>query len=68
MKRLTALLVALPTVVMPTVVMPSLALAHQGDHSGLGLTHLLTEPDHLLVIAACVAVVALVVYKLRSRP
>ena len=63
MKRLTALLVALPTVVMPR-----LALAHAGDHSGLGLTHLIREPDHLVLIAACVAVVALVVYKLRSRP
>ena len=58
MKRLTALLVALPTV----------ALAHAGDHSGLSLTHLVREPDHLVVIAACVAVVALVVYKLWSRP
>jgi hypothetical protein len=58
MKRLTALLVTLPTVV----------LAHAGDHSGLGLAHLLTEPDHLMLIAACVAVVALLVYKLRSRP
>ena len=58
MKRLTVLLVTLPTVV----------LAHAGDHSGLGLTHLLTEPDHLVLIAACVAVVALLVYKLRSRP
>jgi hypothetical protein len=58
MKRLTALLVALPTV----------ALAHAGDHSGLGLTHLISEPDHLVLIAACVAVVALVVYKLWSRP
>ena len=63
MKRLTALLLALPTVVMP-----SLAHAHAGDHSGLGLTHLIRESDHLVVIAACVAVVALVVYKLRSRP
>ena len=58
MKRLTALLVALPTV----------ALAHAGDHSGLGLTHLISEPDHLVLIAACVAVVALVFYKLWSRP
>ena len=62
MKRLTALLLALPTVVLP-----SLAYAHAGDHSGLGLTHLIRESDHLVVIAACVAVVALVVYKLRSR-
>jgi hypothetical protein len=58
MKRLTAVLVALPT----------LAMAHAGDHTGLGLTHLLTEPDHLALIAALVAVVALVIYKLRSRP
>ena len=58
MKRLTALLLALPTV----------AYAHAGNHSGLGLTHLIREPDHLMLIAACVAVVALVVYKLWSRP
>lgn len=58
MKRLTALLLALPTV----------AYAHAGNHSGLGLTHLIREPDHLVLIAACVAVVALVVYKLWSRP
>ena len=58
MKRLTALLLALPTV----------AYAHAGNHSGLGLTHLIREPDHLVVIAACVAVVALVVSKLWSRP
>ena len=58
MKRLAALLLALPTV----------AYAHAGNHSGLGLTHLIREPDHLVLIAACVAVVALVVYKLRSRP
>ena len=58
MKRLTALLLALPTV----------AFAHAGDHSGLGLTHLIRQPDHLVLIAACVAVVALVVYKLWSRP
>ena len=57
MKRLTAVVVALPT----------LAMAHAGDHTGLGLTHLLTEPDHLALIAALVAVVALVIYKLRSR-
>ena len=58
MKRLTALLVTLPTD----------AYAHAGNHSGLGLTHLIREPDHLVLIAACVAVVALVVYKLWSRP
>ena len=58
MKRLAALLLALPTV----------AYAHAGNHSGLGLTHLIREPDHLMLIAACVAVVALVVYKLWSRP
>ena len=58
MKRLTALLVALPT----------LAMAHAGDHAGLGLTHLLTEPDHIALIAALGAVVALVIYQLRSRP
>ena len=58
MKRLTALLVALPT----------LAMAHAGDHAGLSLTHLLTKPDHMALIAALGAVMALVIYKLRSRP
>ncbi len=58
MKRLTAVLVALPT----------LAMAHAGDHIGLSLTHLMTESDHMALIAALVAVVALVIYKLRSRP
>ena len=57
MKRITALFAALP----------SSALAHAGDHSARGLTHLLTEPDHLALIAVLVGVAAWVVYKLWSR-
>lgn len=37
---------------------PSMALAHPGEHSGLvfgrSLVHLLTEPDHLAIIAVVV--------------
>ena len=40
---------------------PTLALAHPGDHSTMtfaqGMRHLLTEPDHLAMMAA-LAVVA----------
>jgi len=42
---------------------PSAALAHPGDHSHAGVTanlrHLLTEPDHLAMLAAAVLAVAL---------
>ena len=58
MKRLAALLLTLP----------SAALAHPGDHTGLGLRHLLTEPDHLAMLAAVVVVAAVILRKLRSRP
>lgn len=43
------------------------ALAHPGDHGAAGLMHLLTEPDHLAMIALAVAVVVLVAVKLRGR-
>jgi hydrogenase/urease accessory protein HupE len=57
MKRLTALLFTLPSV----------AMAHPGNHSDLGLRHLLTQPDHLAMLAAGIVVAIVVVYKLRSR-
>ncbi len=46
---------------------PSAALAHPGDHSHAGVLHLLSEPDHLAMIALGVAIVAYVAVKLRSR-
>lgn len=57
MKRLVAALTLLP----------SAALAHPGDHRTAGLWHLLTEPDHLAMIAAAAAVLGYAVWKLWSR-
>jgi len=47
---------------------PSAALAHQGDHSHSGPSHLLTQPDHLimLALAATAGVVAWIWF--RGRP
>ena len=55
MKRLTAVLSAIATP----------ALAHPGDHAATGLVHLLTEPDHLAILALAGLVVAFVVYRVR---
>ena len=55
MKRLTAVL----------LVTASPALAHPGDHGTSGLAHLLTEPDHLAILALAGLVVAFVVYRAR---
>lgn len=55
MKRLTFALFAIATP----------ALAHPGDHSTTGLVHLLTEPDHLAILALAGLVVAFVVYRAR---
>ena len=41
------------------------ALAHPGDHGATGLVHLLTEPDHLAILALAGLVVAVVVYRAR---
>jgi hydrogenase/urease accessory protein HupE len=50
---------------------PSAALAHPGDHSHAGvaanLHHLLTEPDHLAMLAAAVLAVALLAYLRKGR-
>lgn len=43
------------------------ALARPGGHGAAGLIHLLTEPDHLAMIALAAAVVVLVAVKLRGR-
>lgn len=42
---------------------PSAAFAHPGDHHATGLLHLLTEPDHLVMIAAVVAVLGYALYR-----
>lgn len=42
---------------------PSAALAHPGDHHATGLWHLLTEPDHLAMIAIVVAVLGYALYR-----
>ncbi len=43
------------------------AFAHPGDHARVNLLHMLTEPDHLALIALGAAVLALVVYRLRKQ-
>jgi hydrogenase/urease accessory protein HupE len=43
--------------------LPSAALAHPGDHHATGLLHLLTEPDHLAMITAVVAVLGYAIYR-----
>jgi hypothetical protein len=47
---------------------PTAALAHPGDHPAPGLLHLVTEPDHLGMIALGALGVGYTLYKLRSRP
>ena len=46
---------------------PSAALAHPGPHPSASLLHLLTEPDHLGIVALGVAALAVAAYKLRAR-
>lgn len=41
---------------LPALLLPSAALAHAGDHAHSGLLHILTEPDHLAMMALAVAV------------
>lgn len=59
MKRIIAL----------AALLPSTALAHPGDHSAInateGLGHLLSEPDHLTMIALAALLVGLLIW-LRS--
>lgn len=43
---------------------PSVALAHPGDHAHAGWWHLVTEPDHLAMLAAGAVVAVLVLRKL----
>lgn len=44
------------------------ALAHPGGHTQANLLHMLTEPDHLALIALGAAVLAVVVYHVRKQP
>ena len=44
---------------------PSAAFAHQGDHGQSSLLHLLTEPDHLLLMGIAVVAVVYVFVKVR---
>lgn len=53
MKRLASLVTLLP----------SSALAHPGDHHDASLAHLLTEPDHLAMIAVVVVVLGYAIYR-----
>jgi hydrogenase/urease accessory protein HupE len=46
------------------------ALAHPGDHSydlAKSLFHLLTQPDHLAMLAVAIAAIAFAVFKFRGR-
>lgn len=47
--------------------LPTAALAHPGDHRASILWHLLTEPDHLAMIAVVVVGLGYVIFKLWSR-
>ncbi len=50
---------------------PTAALAHEGNHAQLGffgnLHHLLSEPDHLAMLATATALVAAVLYFRKGR-
>ncbi len=43
------------------------ASAHPGDHSAVPLSHLVTAPDHVLVLAMLAAIVALPVVRVALR-
>ncbi len=50
------------------ILLPNAALAHAGDHSHVNvLVHLLTEPDHLMMIALAVSVVGIALYRKRAK-
>lgn len=55
------------TRVLPLLLLPTAAFAHTGDHGASGIFHLLTEPDHLLLVAAIVAAAVFGLHKLRIR-
>ena len=51
--------------------LPTAAFAHPGDHSAIkateGLGHLLSEPDHLTMIALAALLVGLLIWLRRGR-
>lgn len=47
--------------------LPLPALAHPGDHSHTGLSHFLTEPDHLALLAGVALAVAYGIAKRRAK-
>jgi hypothetical protein len=53
------------------ILAPTAALAHAGDHFGFSPTamlgHLLSQPDHVAMIAAGFAVAGLLVWRARAR-
>jgi hydrogenase/urease accessory protein HupE len=51
----------------PVLTLATPALAHPGDHAESGWVHVLTEPDHLALMALVVVVAAVVILKRRSR-
>lgn len=52
---------------LAALLLPTAAFAHPGDHAHAGLTHLLTQPDHLTMIAAGAVAALLVAYRLWAR-
>ncbi len=52
-------------------ILPGVALAHPGGHAQNGvltnLAHLLTEPDHLLMLAEGAALIGLAMYLRKGR-
>lgn len=57
MTRLTAL----------ALLIPGAALAHPGDHAGLGPAHALSAPDHLAALTLLVGVVGFVLWARARR-
>ncbi|MCA0270970.1 MAG: hypothetical protein LCH69_02775 [Proteobacteria bacterium] len=56
-----------PLIALLPLVLPGAAWAHPGDHSLAGIAHLLTEPDHLALIAAAVVAAAMGLRNWRRR-
>ena len=58
-------------VALSAALVPAAALAHPGDHHALdlaaGLRHILTEPDHLMTLAALALVLGSLFVGRRAR-
>ena len=56
---------------LASALLPAAAFAHEGPHDQLplatALRHLLSEPDHLLVLALLVAILALPAVRIAMR-